>query len=167
MARCSARTKSGRRCRAEAGSRSRCRFHQGVGRTSSRRSKSSRGQRSAPPGTISPLSSNTKSSGAKSGPDHDRVQQALLGLVDRQKARMVTAQILSPKIGKAMAYGYIHVDQRYLQYVAKRATRETAEKAVYMGARVLMKGVPVIGWASLAYDAYTVGKIVREEYFTE
>lgn len=80
---------------------------------------------------------------------------------------MVTSQILSPKVGKIAAYGYIHADQRFLKHVAKVATREAAERALYVSARVLMKGVPVIGWASLAYDAYTVGKIVHEEYLTE
>lgn len=168
MARCSARTKSGRRCRAEAGSRSRCRFHQRGGARPPSTSISSRG-RSAPLGTIRPLSSNKVRGpgGAKSGPDHARVGHAVMDIVDRQKARMVTSQILSPKVGRALAHGYIHADQRFLKHVAKVATREAAERAIYVGARVLMKGIPVVGWVSLGYDAYTVGKIVREEYLTK
>lgn len=164
MARCSAKTKSGRRCRAEAGSRSRCRFHQ---RGGARPPSTSLRGRSAPLGTNRPLRSAAAPVAAKSGPDHARVGHAVMDIVDRQKARMVTSQILSPKVGKVAAYGYIHADQRFLKHVAKKATREVAERAIYTGARVLMKGIPVVGWVSLAYDAYTVGKIVHEEYLTK
>lgn len=166
MARCSAKTKSGRRCRAEAGSRSRCRFHQRGGARPPSTSISSRG-RSAPLGTNRPLRSAAAPGVARTGPDHARVGHAVMDIVDRQKARMVTSQILSPKVGRALAHGYIHADQRFLKHVAKVATREAAERAIYVGARVLMKGIPVVGWVSLGYDAYTVGKIVREEYLTK
>ena len=77
---------------------------------------------------------------------------------------MVASVMVSRRAQRAMAYGYHHIDQRVIKQIASKGAREVAEKALIVGARVAFKAVPVIGWATLAYDAYQLGTYLHEEY---
>lgn len=75
--------------------------------------------------------------------------------------------MVMPKGQQVIAYGYHKLDTRVLKHVASIGAREAAEKVAYVALRVGFKAVPVIGWASLAYDAYQLGKVVHDEYLDE
>lgn len=77
---------------------------------------------------------------------------------------MVASMMVSRRAQRAMAYGYHRMDQRVIKRIASKGAREVAEKALIVGARVAFKAVPIIGWASLAYDTYQLATWVHEEY---
>lgn len=100
-------------------------------------------------------------------PDHAKVRKELLTFVDRRKGAMSIRIMANPKTEQAIAYGLHKIDHRVLKHVMSVGAREAAEKAAYVALRVGFKAVPVIGWASLAYDAYQVGSLVHDEYLDE
>jgi hypothetical protein len=84
-------------------------------------------------------------------------------IVMENRVRMaITAAALHPKTKRFVAYQVMQIDQKLLAKVASRGAREGLERGLFVAARVGLKAVPIIGWASLAYDAYTVGKIVYD-----
>lgn len=90
-----------------------------------------------------------------------------MAFADRRKGTVVASVMVSRRAQRAMAYGYHHMDQRVIKRIASVGAREVAEKALIVGARVAFKAVPIIGWASLAYDAYQLGTWVHEEYLED
>lgn len=84
-------------------------------------------------------------------------------IVMENRVRMaITAAALHPKTRRFVAYQVMQVDQKLLAKVASKGAREGLERGLFVAARVGLKAVPVIGWVSLAYDAYTVGKIIYD-----
>lgn len=165
MARCNANTKAGNRCQNKATRSGRCRVHQRGGR-SSITSQSSRRSRTTRAPTGSPTVVKT-TAGRAVTLDHARVRNELVSFVDRRKGQVATRLMVMPKGQQVIAYGYHKLDTRVLKHVASIGAREAAEKVAYVALRVGFKAVPVIGWASLAYDAYQLGKVVHDEYLDE
>lgn len=162
--RCTAQTRSGRRCKNEAGKRRRCRFHQakavyaktpdailirGAVRTAR-----------AIPGHVKETWDEGKE------PDNARILEAMRDVGKRSTSRLAQSK-LTPKLGRVAAYGYIKADERFIRKFASVATRETAEKALYLGARSAGRLAPGLGLAMLGYDLFKLGKVVHEEYLTE
>lgn len=83
-------------------------------------------------------------------------------LMERRVKMAITAAALHPKTRRFVAYQVMQVDQKLLAKVASKGAREGLERGLYVAARVGLKAVPIIGWVSLAYDAYTVGKIIYD-----
>lgn len=82
--------------------------------------------------------------------------------MERRVKMAITAAALHPKTKRFVAYQVMQIDQKLLAKVASKGAREGLEKGLFVAARVGLKAVPVIGWVSLAYDAYTVGKIIYD-----
>lgn len=160
MARCNAYTKAGKRCQNKAVRNGRCRVHQRGGRTassqSSRRSRTKRAPAGRPTGARSPA-------GRSAMPSPKEPLREVGNIVMENRVRMaITAAALHPKTRRYVAYQLVQIDQKLLAKVASRGAREGLERGLYVAARVGLKAVPIIGWASLAYDAYTVGKIIHD-----
>lgn len=100
-------------------------------------------------------------------PDHAKVRQELVSFVDRRKGTMAMRVIAQPQTERMIAYGLHKMDHKVLKHVMSIGAREAAEKAAYVALRVGFKAIPVIGWASLAYDAYQIGSLVHDEYLDE
>jgi hypothetical protein len=83
-------------------------------------------------------------------------------VMDRRVKMAITAAALHPKTKRFVAYQVMQIDQKLLAKVASKGAREGLERGLFVAARVGLKAVPIIGWASLAYDVYTVGKIVHD-----
>lgn len=81
-------------------------------------------------------------------------------------ARQAVAYILlSRQARTTVAYGVMKFDQHVLRRVGVRETGRTARVLVFGGrtaARVGTKFVPIVGWASAAYDTYQFGRWVHE-----
>ena len=159
MARCNANTKAGKRCQNEATRSGRCSVHQRGGRSassqSSRRSRAKRTPTGRPTGA--------KSTAGRLAADCAELARELMAFADSRKGTVVASVMVSRRAQRAMAYGYHHLDQRVIKQIAFKGAREVAEKALIVGARVAFKAVPVIGWATLAYDTYQLGTYMHEE----
>lgn len=160
MARCNANTKAGKRCQNKATRSGRCRVHQRGGRTassqSSRRSRTKRTPTGRPTGARS-------TAGRSAMPSPREPIREISNIVMENRIRMaITAAALHPKTKRFVAYQVMQIDQKLLAKVASRGAREGLERGLFVAARVGLKAVPIIGWASLAYDVYTVGKIVHD-----
>jgi hypothetical protein len=83
-------------------------------------------------------------------------------MMERRVKMAITAAALHPKTKRFVAYQVMQIDQKLLAKVASKGAREGLERGLFVAARVGLKAVPIIGWASLAYDAYTVGKIIYD-----
>jgi hypothetical protein len=81
-------------------------------------------------------------------------------------ARQAVAYILlSRRARSTVAYGAMKFDQHVLRRVGVRETGRTTRALVFGGraaARVGTKFVPIVGWASAAYDTYQFGRWVHE-----
>ena len=81
-------------------------------------------------------------------------------------ARQAVAYILLSRRARTItAYGVMQLDEKVLRRVGVKPTGATA-RVLYGGgriaARVGTKFVPIVGWASLAYDTYQFGRWVHE-----
>lgn len=65
---------------------------------------------------------------------------------------------------RLLAYGAVRLDDRVMRHIASKGLREVGGKLVFVGLRVGFKAVPIIGWASLAYDLYQLGTVLEEEF---
>jgi hypothetical protein len=81
-------------------------------------------------------------------------------------ARQAVAYILlSRQARTTVAYGMMRFDEKVLRRVGVKPTGATV-RVLYgagrIGARVGTKFVPIVGWASAAYDTYQFGRWVHE-----
>ena len=81
--------------------------------------------------------------------------------MERRIKMAVSAAALHPKTKRFVAYQVMQIDQKLLAKVASKGAREGLERGLFVAARVGLKAVPVIGWISLAYFAYSIG-IIRQ-----
>ena len=156
------KSRSGRKCRCKNGKYSvRCCNQQRGGRSvssqSSRRSHTTRTPTHQSRGFVHPTM------GRAAGPTPKALAMEIGEVMAERRAKMaITAAALHPKTRRAVAYQVMQLDQKLLSKVASKGAREAAERGLLVIARVGLKAVPIIGWISLAYDVYTVGKIVHE-----
>lgn len=94
----------------------------------------------------------------------NRVARATADVVSRQKGRIVTQLVVNRHTERLVAYGIVRLDDRVMRHIASVGVRELGGKLAYVGLRVGFKAVPIIGWASLAYDVYQLATIVEEEF---
>lgn len=87
-----------------------------------------------------------------------------MDIVDRQKGRIVVSALANPSTERLLAYGIVRVDDRVMRHIASIGVRELGGKIAYVGLRVGFKAVPILGWASLAYDLYQLATVLEEEF---
>jgi hypothetical protein len=100
----------------------------------------------------------------RSGFDYDRVVKSITDVVDRQKGRVVMSMVATRQTERLLAYGAVRLDDRVMRHIASKGLREVGGKLVFVGLRVGFKAVPIIGWASLAYDLYQLGTVLEQEF---